>query len=525
MVRCEASRAEAIPAMSKGTVGAWFARHRVESIAVLISLLLSLWVIYLDNVINSDGILYLTSAESFARGDWETAVEIYRWPLYAWLISVVQQASSVGIDSAAYVLNTLLYAVLVWSFIAIVRTFKANDRTLWLAALFVLALPSLNGYRSFVIRDIGFWAFYLLALLAFFKFQFQPTFARALAWGMAMVVATLFRIEGIVFLLLLPTVVLWRPQPDCKRALARFAQMQTVAFAGLLAATAWFSTAEAQRLSGRLFEPLLWLELFGKQLTSGLEEKAHLLAQHLLNTYSNDFAMPGVLVILLLILVTHVVKGLSLLGVMATGYAWFNSAMPLAADIRRSLMWLLALNVAVLIVFVTQQFFLTGRYVMALALTLALYVPFGLNRIYEQWHETRGREQARGKWLFPVAMLLVVFMVVDSLWSFGSSSRYLKDAGQWLRSNTATEARIYSTNAIVSFYAGKGSLDRKNQQAALEALTELKVLQEYDYLAIVVRRKQGIPDKLAAAPVIQSFSNERNDRVLIFKVSDLKAGS
>jgi hypothetical protein len=160
---------------------------------------------------------------------------------------------------------------------------------------------------------------------------------------------------------------------------------------------------------------------------------------------------------------------------------------------------------------------------MALALTLALYVPFGLNRIYEQWRETRGQAQARGKWLFPLAMLLLVFMAADSLWSFGSSSRYLKDAGQWLRSNTAHEARIYSTNAIVSFYAGKGSLDRQNEQAAVEALKETEVLREYDYLAIVVRRKQDIPHKLAVAPVIQSFSNERNDRVLIFRVADLKA--
>ncbi len=510
--------------MIKRTLSVWLTRYRVESVAVLVSLLLSLWLIYLDDVINSDGVLYLTSAESFARGDWQTAVGIYRWPLYAWLISVVQQAAGLGSDSAAYVLNTLLYAILVWSFIAIVRTLNANNRTLWLAALFILVLPSLNGYRSFVIRDIGFWTFYLLALLAFFRFQLQPAFARALSWGMAMAVATLFRIEGIVFLLLLPTVVLWRPGRKWKRALADFARLHAVALAGLFAAAAWFSGAGGERLSGRLFEPMLWLELFGKQLTSGLAGKAELLAQHLLNAYSEDFAMPGVLVILLLILVTHAVKGLSLLGVVATAYAWINRAMPVSTEIKRSLSWLIALNFAVLIVFVTEQFFLTGRYVMALALTLALYVPFGLNRIHERWSEARAHERAEGKWLFPVAMLLIVFMVVDSLWSFGPSGRYLKEAGRWLQANTAADARIYGNNAIINYYAGKGSVTRENDSPVEDFRLDENV-RTYDYVAVVVKRQDVIPKALADAPMIQSFSNERNDRVLIFRVSDLKVGS
>ena len=524
MERCEAPRAEVVPGMSTGSVGAWLTRHRVEFVAVSVSLLLSLWLIYLDDVINSDGVLYLTSAESFARGDWQTAIEIYRWPLYAWLISMVQQAVGIGSDSAAYVLNTLLYAITVWSFIAIVRTFNANNRTLWWAAVFVLALPSLNGYRSFVIRDIGFWAFYLLGLLAFFQFQLQPTWVRALSWGMAMAVATLFRIEGVVFLLLLPAVVLWRPKRNWKRALARFAQLHTVAFAVLLGGLAWFGATGVQRLSGRLFEPLLWLELFGKQLTSGLDEKAELLAQYLLNSYSDDFALPGVLVILLLILVTHVVKGLSLLGVVATAYTWIHHAVPVSAETRRSLMWLIALNIAVLIVFVTQQFFLTGRYVIALALTLALYVPFGLNRIYEQWRGARNQPQAKKKWLFPLATLLVVAMVVDSLWSFGSSGRYLKEAGEWLQANTATDARIYSTNAIISYYAGKGNATRENDSSVADLRLDGDV-RTYDYLAVVVKRKDVMPKALAETPMIRSFSNKRNDRVLIFRVSDLKADS
>ena len=59
------------------------ASRDVRFSAAMVSLLLSAWCVYLDNVVNNDGILYLRGAELIADGDWQGAVELYKWPFYA----------------------------------------------------------------------------------------------------------------------------------------------------------------------------------------------------------------------------------------------------------------------------------------------------------------------------------------------------------------------------------------------------------------------------------------------------------
>lgn len=45
----------------------------VRTSAAIISLFLSAWSVYLDDVVNSDGVLYLRTAELLAHSEWQAA--------------------------------------------------------------------------------------------------------------------------------------------------------------------------------------------------------------------------------------------------------------------------------------------------------------------------------------------------------------------------------------------------------------------------------------------------------------------
>ncbi len=492
--------------------------RRIEFAAIMASALLTAWLLYLDNVINDDSVLYLKSAEAFARGDWEAAVEIYSWPFYSILIAATHWATGLDVDIAAYLLDGALYAVLVWAYLGIVRVCGADRRTLWFAALFILVLPALNDYRTFIVRDVGFWAFYLLGLWALLKFQARPTMASALAWGAAMLLAALFRIEGVVFLFVLPLVVLWRPPTGYLRALARFACLQLVLVAGIVAIAFWFAVEGPRAFSGRLLEPLLWAHMFGDQLTGGLLAKAAALREHVLVYHSRNFALSGVLTILAYILLSYIAKSLGLLGWLSIGYGLRHRALPIPSAPRRTLAMAVALNVVVLVIFLVPQFFLTGRYVMPLTLTLAAWVPFGLSAMYRHWRDRRSRV---GRWLLPIAVLLLVVMAVDSLWSFGASKDHLKDAGLWLRANTPATARIYSDNTVVGFYARKSGDEWKRSQPPLPDVLQPEALSRYDYVIVTVKRHDEMPHPLTAAHAVREFHNRKNDRVVIFDAEEI----
>lgn len=493
--------------------------RRIELVAVMTSVVLTLWLLYLDNVINDDSVLYLKSAEAFARGDWHAAVGIYNWPFYSMLIAAIHLATGLDIDIAAYALNGVLYGVLVWAYLGVVRLCGADRRTLWLAALFILLLPSLNDYRTFIVRDIGFWTCYLLGLWALLKFQARPRLLTALAWGGIMVLATLFRIEGIAFLIVLPLVLLWRPPSGYRRALLRFACLQMVLAAGIVAVVLWFAVAGPNAFSGRLLEPLQLARMFGDQLSSGLLEKAAALREHVLVYHSRNAALSGVLAILTYILLSYVAKSLGLLGWISLGAGLKWRAFPFTPTVRRTLTMAAVLNAVVLVIFLVPQFFLTGRYVMPLTLTLGLCVPFGLSAMYRRWRERRDRRA--GAWLFPIAMLLLAFMAVDSLWSFGASKNHLKEAGLWLRTNTPATARIYSNDTVVGFYAHKSGDEWKRSQPPLADALQPDALTRYDYVVVSVKRHDAIPAQLATVHPVREFKNRKNDRTLVFGAAEV----
>ena len=179
-------------------------------LAALASIVLSAWCLFLDNVINSDGVVYLRTAELLSNGDWQTALSSYKWAFYSFLIAGVQLITGLSFEYSANALNAALTALAVAVFLSLVGELGADRKILIAAVVVVLLFPGLNRYRAFIIRDAGYIAFYLLALLLFIKDLKQPRPALRLGWLASIFVATLFRIEGFIFLVALPLVRQWQ---------------------------------------------------------------------------------------------------------------------------------------------------------------------------------------------------------------------------------------------------------------------------------------------------------------------------
>ncbi|MGH8670975.1 MAG: hypothetical protein ACREUA_02905, partial [Burkholderiales bacterium] len=116
----------------------------VGTAAVLISLLISAWSLYQDNVINDDGVLYLRTAELFSHGDWRGGMAGFPWPFYSWLIALTGRISGLHLEAAAHLLNALFWGLTVYFFITLVRQLGGGTKVCAFAALIVLIQPQLN---------------------------------------------------------------------------------------------------------------------------------------------------------------------------------------------------------------------------------------------------------------------------------------------------------------------------------------------------------------------------------------------
>ncbi len=214
----------------------------IYSFAAIISLLLSGWIAYREILINPDAICYLQSAAVIGAGGLRKAMNLCaqaQWPFYSVLIFSLGMLTHLPLLVSAYIWDALFTALSVVTFIAIVRQLGGGRRVLWLAAFVILMAHQFNSIRQYLIRDHGFLAFYLLSLNLLLRYVATPRWTYAFGWGLSLLFATLFRIEGAVFLVLLPWLCWFLPSFTAWQRVKGFLQLNIISLAAGLAVFGW----------------------------------------------------------------------------------------------------------------------------------------------------------------------------------------------------------------------------------------------------------------------------------------------
>lgn len=492
--------------------------QQIRWIAVLLSFMFSLLVIVQDEVINYDGALYLIVADLITQGEWQAAFDRYPWPFLSIVISFTSQVTGLIPEYAAHLLSMLFLAWVVVCFIDFVRLLGGDARTQMLAAVVILSLPYFNESRDEILRDHGYWLFYLLSVRFLFQHYRDPHLKWGLAWNVAIIVSCLFRMEGFVMMVLLPFVLLMHRGVLWKQRFIVFFQANVVSLL-LLIVGLLLLPLMGDNL-GRLGEFSSRLVDFWGALTIGLEQKADVIRQGVLPELSADFAMPSVVVILALIVVVKTVSVLSpvysiilLLPPLYSRLSLPHRFWPFAA-------WVVLVNLVMLVLFILPTFFLQARFTMPLVLVSLLVVPFLLNAAWGLWQQKRNEK--RSSRLFPAAMLVIMLMGAGGLISLGGySKQYHRDAAEWIQLNSEAGSRIAATESLRFCYYINRNLP-SNQYRICQFVHEPKPNILFDYLAVYVKKGQKPPawaEYLEQENLVevQKFENRRNDGIFIYQ--------
>ena len=218
--------------------------------AVGASLLVSLFTIQFPNTLNDDAYAYIRTAEIFLADGLNAAFQHYAWASYSLLIALISQLGF-SLFTSAFIVNAFFFALLGYSFISIIKYIDDSRQVLFLAAICVLLYPQLNEYRYHIIRDVAFWALALFALWQYLSYTAEHSLQHACAFTAALIIATSFRPEAAVYLLVVPFTVL----PD-KRFAKQERQRLFLKLAGVVAASS-IVTLLALTMAGLSFGGLL----------------------------------------------------------------------------------------------------------------------------------------------------------------------------------------------------------------------------------------------------------------------------
>ncbi len=510
--------------MNRLNTGIFSIEYRAITLGVLVvSLLLSAWGIWVDDVINNDGVEYVRAARLIEAGDIAGSLKVFKWPAYPSLLALTSTVTGLSHEYSAHVVNALFIGVLLLAFLATVLELGADRRTYIAAAIVILLAPRINDWRPFVIRDPAYLAFYTLAMLFMFRQIRYGGIANGLKSLVMMLGAVAFRMEGIAFIVLMPLMLAFSNAQNRSRR----AMLMLAGGAACLVLTAgfvlWFVSLGGGLSGAREVETLGGLfAISWEQLTATLADKLHVIEEDLLGKYSADYSVAVLLLTLVVIVFTEVIKSVSLWTGLLVFWAWSRDMLFPVQGMRKPWLLLLLVHMLVLIMFTLVKLFLSERYSLALTVTLLLAAPFGLLGIYELWRRNVNNDRMV-RYAYPVLVFLIVVAGIESLGLF-TEKRHVKAAGHWVSENARPGDRLFTNSKILAHYAEPASADVRDEWHQVMSMVRAGDWKNYRYLAIRVGRHktfraERLIDAMKLKP-LERFKNERDDLILVFRTAD-----
>lgn len=483
-------------------------RYLVYLVAAVISVMLSAWINLREGVINPDAICYLLSAETMTAHGLKAGMQFCPqavWPFYSLLLSLFVKLTHLSYEHAAYVLDGFFTLISVITFIAIIDILGASKRVLMLAAAVILLSHEFNYVRQYIVRDHGFWAFYLLSLCCMLRFMLSNRLTWALAWSISIALATLFRIEGTIFMLTLPFAAFFMSGQGWVGRFKSFITLNLLTIVSGMAIVGWLllhPEATVEKL-GRLHEVFDQMQTGIQSMGQRYQTMRTAIIEHVLTLEAARDASVVLVITLITWYLLNVVGNLSWIYSALVGYAWVTRAAKFARPACVVLVAYLLANLFVTSSFFAQHLFLAKRYLIAFTLTLMIWVPYALDRLIEKSTTARYRALAY------VAAGLVFISAVGGIFDFGYSKLYIRQAGTWMASNVPANAKLYVNDPQLMYYS-------EHSRDAFFKIKPMGDTAQYDYIAL--RFRHGETQAMTQS-IVAEFANKRGDKVIIYKIN------
>lgn len=484
-------------------------------VAVCGSFLLSAWANYMNDIVNNDGIEYIKSAAAILQGDWASALHTYKWPFYSVTIAFTSKIGGLSLTTSAHVINAVCNAWLILVFIALVRLLGGNRNTLWFAVLVILAFPVINKFRPYLIRDPAFLALFLSACYAFFLYIKGGLKRHNIIAMACFTLAALFRLEGLIYLLLTQAYLFNRHFARRGGRLLSLLGLMLLLVLLLVFISWWqFTSTDELGYSSIFTQPVRFLEATWGQMGAEFSQRLELIQGNAQIGSSRAYAV--------LILLGSAISTVSLELVHSLYYlyfflwlvAWRKGLLFPEFGLYAPWRFLVLTTLPVLLGFVMVQGFITSRYLIAVALLMLLATPF----LLASWHDSL-KTQGRHKFVFWLVIALIALTGLKSL-DLGTKKHYLKAAADWMSDSLPAGSRVYTNNRILGHYFDRdiqvGDYWSTKDYFAVDAFLARKNM---DYGAFTIKPKDlrimERTAKMLNRKILVVFENEQGAQVVV----------
>jgi len=470
--------------------------------------------------INDDSVLYFEVAKSFSAGEWQAGLKLYNWPFYSLLISITHDLTKLDIQTSAQLLNILFFSITTCSFLSLIRMAGGDKFTILSGALLLFSSTYIVGdILPMLLRDQGFWAFFLAAILCFIKYLKTEKLRHAVLWQIFMLTAMLFRIEAITFLLLLPMVLFLAKR---KNAWKMFLSAQSINLLSLAIILVILMLHPSMQLSdfGRIHEAVNIFHHNYIQITEVLSQKSELMGKHVLGSFLDEYSLMGVIMTLGCIIVIKAASTPGWIISILAAYTWRNPLIKIDKEAQHVMLWILALAIINSTMILLSTFVLSARYLISFAFIIMIFASFQLAYLIKS-------RQLQSKLKYGLVIVLLMVLVIgfiNNLLPKSKASNYEKEAVTWLLHENVNHLPVFYVSPRARFFAGEPFKGRGyDYWEYTNTAIQNKSIEQYEYLLINLDKKYLDRDillqqALGNYKLIKEFYGIKNkNKIMIFQ--------
>lgn len=482
----------------------------IRIFTAIVSLLFSLIAFEVDELINSDGVLYMNMARAFLEEGLGGAAQLYNWPFFSIAVSALHLLTGLSLETCGELFNVILFVLFTDALILICSHTLPNNRQLFIAALFILGFTLFNDYRAYLFRDMGYWAFTAYGIYVFIRFLEKPQWLYAFAWQGAIVLSILFRIEGVAILLALPF-FLFKTAPDFKTACKQIAMLwSAIIVLTIVAMSVALSQTNLVTAFGKITEIFSYIDF--PTLINNFQERSDIINSQVMSVFDKE---SGSLILasgLLVMMFETFITALSIPYIIFYLYTRYSTRATIQtqSNYRQLLLFFVAINFLILLIFVFKQYFLSTRYAVMLITGLFLLMMPRICLFVDN------ALQYNRKGILAFTFLALIAGPLDSF-TVSVPKAYIKDVALWAADNLPEKSNIITFDVISHFYIHENAPE---MNVDLDRKGNMKDIKNYDYLVVVVKRKNSeLTEKLTRTEfeVIYKKSNARGDKALVLR--------
>lgn len=495
---------------------------QLQLILVILAMLLTIQIQYIQHGwINPDSVLYFESARLFADGEWQQGFEVFKWPLYALLIAFTHTVTTLDIQTSAQLLSVIFFGITTASFMKIIEFGGGGKKAMLAGGLILFSSSYLVGdILEMLMRDQGFWAFFLTSLVFFIRFYKTHHYQDAFFWQVSAIIATLFRIEGITYLIALPLILLFNHQPSFAISIRNFIKcnfINIISIIIILIAVFILKVIPVDNL-GRLNE-VFTINFYAK-LTNKLFSQSAIMGTDVLGSYLDEFAVQGILLTFIYVMIA---KTISATGLVNVGLAAFSLRYKKhllnneVSFILKAVAMIAVINMALII---TKVFVLSGRYVLALSLILMIFASFYLAELFK-YLLTPSKTEKKMKWLVIALIVFMLLSLVKNILPKRDGYNYMQDAVIWLNETNESKKPVFYDDSRARYYAGAPFIGTWSDNWLLvKTAIENKSIIQYEFLTISYsykhpEREQFILKNLSQFHEIKKFGSPNAKKYVV----------